>query len=171
MSVINLMLLGSLIERPMNAYEMKKEMERKNIQDWVKISTPSMYRNLVKLYQAGYVDGQVVKEGDMPEKTIYTINDKGRRQFQKLMKHYSTNSEWIYMDFTAFILNLHNLGRAPGKQMAEELLEQFDQRVKLLASLAWRTDNAEARAIVDLNRRMYDLFGEWLAEFIDNDLQ
>ena len=81
MSTVDLMLLGVLTKKPMNAYEMKKEMEIRNIQYWIKISSPSIYKNLVKLYKQGYIDGKTVRDGEMPEKTIYSINEKGREYF------------------------------------------------------------------------------------------
>jgi DNA-binding PadR family transcriptional regulator len=88
MSTVDLMLLGALMEKPMNAYEMKKTMEFRNIRTWVKLSTPSIYKNLLSLKKKGYLDSKTVKESEMPEKTIYSINEKGRLYFIKLLHHF-----------------------------------------------------------------------------------
>lgn len=73
MSIINLMLLGFLMEKPMNAYEIKKEVENRNLTWWIKGSSPSIYRNINNLSAKGYINGKVVRDGEMPEKTVYTI--------------------------------------------------------------------------------------------------
>ena len=70
---IEIMILGALIERPMSAYEMDKTLEERNVRRWIRISSPSVYRNVIRLCDEGYADGVVVKEGEMPEKTVYTI--------------------------------------------------------------------------------------------------
>ena len=82
---IEIMILGALIERPMSAYEMDKTLEERNVRRWIRISSPSVYRNVIRLCDEGYADGTVVKEGEMPEKTVYTITDKGRERFAELM--------------------------------------------------------------------------------------
>ena len=68
---IEIMILGALIERPMSAYEMDKTLEERNVRRWIRISSPSVYRNVIRLCDEGYADGVVVKEGEMPEKTVY----------------------------------------------------------------------------------------------------
>jgi DNA-binding PadR family transcriptional regulator len=48
MSAIDLVILGHLINNPQSAYDMKKELESKNIKNWVKIGIPTIYQNLIK---------------------------------------------------------------------------------------------------------------------------
>ena len=47
---------------------------------------PVSYTHLdvYKRQDEGYADGTVVKEGEMPEKTVYTITDKGRARFAEM---------------------------------------------------------------------------------------
>ncbi|MDP4094514.1 MAG: PadR family transcriptional regulator [Bacillota bacterium] len=125
MSTVDLMLLGHLMKAPMNAYEMKKNLEFANISRWVKISTPSVYKNLVKLNEKGFLDSKTVKEGEMPEKTVYTINEKGKEYFRKLMQRYSESVGNIYFDFNAVIANLDKVDKDTGLQMLNKLQEQF----------------------------------------------
>ncbi len=51
-----------------SAYEMVKEFEVWNLTKWLKISTPSIYKNIIKLCDNGYLNSRTVKEGEMPEK-------------------------------------------------------------------------------------------------------
>jgi Predicted transcriptional regulators len=161
MSSIDLMLLGALMEKPMNAYEMKKNMEFRNIKSWVKISSPSIYNNLVALNKKGYLDGEIVKEGEMPEKTIYSINEKGRNYFMHMMEKYSEEPGMVYIDFIAFVANLHNVEPDKGLTMIKNL------QSKLLEERKYIQSNIEAKkefvafhafSILELYDKMYSLF-------------
>ncbi len=167
MSTIDLMILGVLIQKPMNAYEMKKEMEYRNINKWVKISSPSVYKNLVKLYKSGFIDGETVREGEMPEKTIYTINEKGRDYFVHLMSQYSENPGTIYVDFCAFIANLHLMDYETGLKMIEMLQVALAHKHDSIDIQIERMDGVSfyASSIVDLYSQIFTLFSKWLEDF------
>lgn len=167
MSTIDLMLLGVLTEKPMNAYEVKKEMEKRNIRRWIKISSPSIYKNFLKLYKEGYIDGKVVREGEMPEKTVYSINDKGRRYFLRLMQQYSEEPGYVYLDFCAFIANLPYMDKNAGLEMVDRLRECLAiKRQGIDDSLAARqNDSFYATSVLELYSRMFELFCSWTDEF------
>jgi DNA-binding PadR family transcriptional regulator len=167
MSTIDLILLGVLMQKPMNAYEMKKEMEYRNIKDWVKISSPSVYKNLVKLYHSGYVDGKTVREGEMPEKTIYKINDTGKEYFLQLMKRYSEDPAKIYADFSAFIANLSHVDYDTGLKMIESLqISLALERDTIIGQLEIK-DGATfyATAVIHLYLQIYEFFCSWVEDF------
>lgn len=167
MSTIDLMLLGVLIEKPMNAYEVKKEMENRNIRSWIKISSPSIYKNFLKLYKEGYIDGRVVREGEMPEKTVYSINEKGRNYFLRLMRQYSETPGYVYLDFCAFISNLPYMDQKTGLEMVDRLRESLavkkDGINEQLA--ARRNESFYAASVLELYSRMFDLFCSWTDDF------
>ncbi|MCI2106824.1 MAG: PadR family transcriptional regulator [Intestinimonas sp.] len=167
MSTIDLMLLGVLMQKPMNAYEMKKEMEKRSVQNWIKISSPSIYKNFLKLFKLGYVDGKVVREGEMPEKTVYSINDKGRNYFLRLMQQYSENPGNVYVDFCAFIANLENTDSETGLQMIEHLRENLAFKRESINEYLKPEHHGSfyATAIIELYSQMYGLFENWAKKF------
>jgi DNA-binding PadR family transcriptional regulator len=167
MSTIDLMLLGVLMQKPMNAYEMKKEMEDRSIQNWIKISSPSIYKNFLKLYKLGYVDGKVVREGEMPEKTIYSINDKGRKYFMRLMQQYSENPGKVYIDFCAFIANLQNVDSKTGLKMVEHLRENLAVRRDSVNDhlKPGHEESFYATAVIELYSQMYGVLCDWIEKF------
>lgn len=170
MSGVDLMILGSLMNHSMNAYEMKKKMENANVKNWVKISTPAIYRNLVNLRRRGYLEAEVVRDGEMPEKTIYTVNDKGKSYFYKLMEIYSEEPGMIYINFTAFISNLHHLEKSDAEKMLTKLQNKLYAKKEYM-QLVYRqksSDSEEAKAIIDLYVQMYDLFYRWSCGFQKN---
>lgn len=164
MSTVDLMLLGVLMNKSMNAYEMKKTMEARNIQSWVKISTPSIYKNLIALSNKGYLDSEVVKEGEMPEKTIYSINEKGRTYFMNMMENYSQHPGMIYIDFAAFVSNINNVEPAVALEMIKKLqskLSEGREAIEFNMNTKKEAVPFHAFAILELYDKMYTLFCDW----------
>lgn len=167
MSTVDLMLLGALMDKSMNAYEMKKDMEARNIRSWVKISSPSIYKNLVILSRKGYLDDKMVKEGEMPEKTVYSINEKGRDYFLQMMEGYAEEPGKIYIDFAAFVANLHHVEPDIGFEMIKNLMSKLEEeRERIRANMEEKKEAAAyyAISILELYDKMYALFCEWSQE-------
>lgn len=109
MATIDLIVLGILKKEPMGAYDIQKLVEYRNISKWVKISTPSIYKKAIQLEEKGLIKGDIVKEGKMPEKAIYSLTDTGEKEFERLMLEISTKPIHIFLDFNAVIVNLGSL--------------------------------------------------------------
>ena len=58
MSSIDLLILGMVLERPMSAYELQKDVEAHHLSRWTKISTPSVYKKTLQLRERGYLSGE-----------------------------------------------------------------------------------------------------------------
>ncbi len=104
MSAVNLVILGILKKQSMNAYEMNKHIEHIRLKNWMKIGAPTIYQNLKKLAENGYLSTRIVKSGNMPEKVIYTVTDSGNDFFQELMVKFSKTPSPIFFDFNAFLI-------------------------------------------------------------------
>ena len=100
MSTIDLILLGALCQSPKSAYDLQKLIEARNLSRWVKIGSYTVYKKV------GYVTGEAVKNGKMPEKTLYTITSSGKKAFADLMAKFSLAETRIFLDFNAVIVNL-----------------------------------------------------------------
>ena len=85
MATIDLIVLGMLKRGPMSAYDMQKLVEYRNISKWVKISTPSIYKKAIQLEEKGLIRGEIIKEGKMPEKAIYSLTEAGEAEFERLI--------------------------------------------------------------------------------------
>jgi len=83
MATIDLIVLGILKKEPMSAYDIQKLVEYRNISKWVKISTPSIYKKAIQLEEKGLIRGEIVKEGKMPEKVIYSLTDAGEAEIEE----------------------------------------------------------------------------------------
>lgn len=109
MAAIDLIVLGILKKEPLSAYDIQKIVEYRNISKWVKISTPSIYKKVIQLEEKGYIKGNTIKEGKMPEKAIYCLTASGEKEFERLMLEISSKPVNIFLDFNAVIVNLMSL--------------------------------------------------------------
>lgn len=135
MATIDLIVLGMLKKEPMGAYDLQKLVEYRNISKWVKISTPSIYKKVIQLEEKGYIVGHTEKEGKMPEKSVYSLTEKGEREFEKLMVEISRKPVNIFLDLNAVIVNLENIPL----ENRRECLDNIEDSVKQLK--AYLEDN------------------------------
>lgn len=116
MRTIDLIVLGILKKDSLSAYDIQKLIEYQNISQWVKVSTPTIYKKMLQLEKQGYVKSTLKKNGKMPEKAVYSLTKKGKTEFEKLMLGIAARPISIFLDFNAVILNLDSL--APADQKA-----------------------------------------------------
>lgn len=115
MRTIDLIVLGILKKDALSAYDIQKLVEHQMISQWVKISTPSIYKKVIQLEKQGYVKSTMVKEGKMAEKAVYSLTKKGQSEFEKLMLGIAARPINIFLDFNAVIVNLDSLAKADQK--------------------------------------------------------
>ena len=106
MSTIDLIILGSLCQSPKSAYDLQKQIETRNLSRWIKVGSFTVYKKVVLYESKGYVTSQTIKNGKMPEKTIYTITQSGKDVFTELMSKFSLSETRVFLDFNAVIVNL-----------------------------------------------------------------
>lgn len=166
LSGINLIILGYLQHGEKSAYEMVKEFETWNLHHWLKISNPAIYKNIIKLCVDGYLNSRIVKEGEMPEKTIYSINDKGLSYFYDLMEYSSKHIGSIYFDFNSFLVNIEKLPENKRRQFLINLKEhisdcnrQMKSNYKMQLESNEKTDNVIL--LLDLYNDFYGLLERW----------
>jgi len=172
LSSIDLIILGYLLHGEKSAYEMVKEFETWNLSYWVKISNASIYKKIIKLSKDGYLDSKNIKEGEMPEKTVYYINEKGHNYFHELMEKYSTNFSNIYFDFSGFIVNLNNVD----ENKRHNLLKNFNAVLKSKSEYMngphkeehkyLEEHNKNALDLIELYEDLYNLLNKWSSKLL-----
>ena len=128
MATIDLIVLGILKKEPMGAYDIQKLVEYRNISKWVKISTPSIYKKAIQLEEKGLMKGEIVKEGKMPEKAVYSLTEAGEKEFEKLMLEIAGKPIHLFLDFNAVIVNLDSLS----PQMQKECINKIEENIDIL---------------------------------------
>lgn len=128
MATIDLIVLGILKKEALSAYDIQKLVEYRNISRWVKISTPSIYKKVIQLEEKGLIKSNIVKEGKMPEKAVYSLTEAGEKEFDSLMLEIASKPIHIFLDFNAVIVNLDSL--PPKKQ--KQCLAGIEDNLKTL---------------------------------------
>lgn len=173
MSTIDLVLLGFLQEGPMSAYDIHKQVEYRHIKDWVKIGKASIFKNIQALEQKGYLTGQTVREGKLPEKTLYALTDAGRGHFCALMKEKAESGFHLHFDFNAVIANLYKIP-------FEAALEHIAAIRRQMRALRGEIDlflpqrlhiPVCGRTIMKQQAMLLDALLLWLAEFEEEFIQ
>ncbi|WP_392486158.1 PadR family transcriptional regulator [Haloimpatiens sp. FM7315] len=172
MSSINLIILGYLKNQEKSAYEMVKEFDVWNITKWLKISNPSIYKNIIKLCDNGYLNSRTVKEGEMPEKTLYSMNEKGNSYFNELMEESSKHIGNVYLDFNAFLVNIENLTEEKRKEYLKNFKEKVQERRSFAKSVYNREKLHKEKSgseflILDLYNEFYGILEKWSEKVFD----
>lgn len=84
MKIQELVILGLLDQRPEHGYQIKKFLKQV-LALYADIETESIYYPLQRLEKQGMVQKKVGRQGQRPEKYIYSISDKGRKYFKELL--------------------------------------------------------------------------------------
>lgn len=173
MSHIDLIILGYLQSGEKSAYDMVKEFETWNLRYWLKISDRAIYKNIIQLSENGYLDSRTIKESEMPEKTIYSINEKGLARFNELMEYSSSHIGNFYFDFNAFLCNLDRLPDDKKTQFIRNFRQNIVKCVDLMnSSYQNQLNNNEkphsASLLLDLYKDFYDLLDKWSEKLLEH---
>ena len=93
LSYSSALVLGIIAEKPINPYEMKKMLEKISIRKWLPIAVSSLYATIRTLAESGFIDCETAREGNMPEKKIYSINDMGRKSLRETLLGFLGSTE------------------------------------------------------------------------------
>lgn len=152
------MLLGLIYEKPLNAYEIIKRLNYMNVKWWFHIADSTVYSTLKALEKKEFISGATEKVGNMPDRTVYSLSEKGKREFADTLRtsilqfSYDTN----IFSIAAFFLNTFSL-EEQRKLLQERLntLQKYRKGIEKQINPLWES---EVSAIHSANvKRMIDL--------------
>lgn len=169
MSSIDLMVLGLIKAKPKSAYEINRLMEVDKINTWIKISPRAIYRNIRELAKKGYIVGKKKKEGNMPEKMIYSITDMGTNFFLELMTQSSSHPKNMYFDYGPFLANLDLVDKVTGLDMLENLKKKFHREQERLSPFLDKMESYPfgGKAVLSHYKVIFDSLNQWIDELIE----
>jgi len=90
MSAARLLILGVLqFKSPAHGYEIRRELESWRAEQWAHIAYGSIYFALNKMAEEGLLESAGTDQvGNRPARTLYTITDAGKGEFQRLLRDY-----------------------------------------------------------------------------------
>jgi len=127
-SIIDLVVLSILLKQPMNAYQLVQFIDEQQLSRLLKISTPAIYKRCRAMFEQNKLSGRLVRDGEAPEKMVYSVNDAGMDYFLELMKHFSENVHPFFMDINSVIYGLEHLK----EDDALELIDAYMSQIKMI---------------------------------------
>lgn len=118
MSKAHMIVLGFLNEMPMYGYKIGQIVESKKFAVWSGIKLPSVYKAMQTLEQKNYIIGEQVVEGNNPPRTVYSLNDTGKKYLTKLILGYINSPDeidnvfWLALSFARKIITRKQLKKA-----------------------------------------------------------
>ena len=125
MSSIDLLILGIVLEGPISAYDIQKDVEYHHFSRWTRVSIPSVYKKVLQLREQGYLDSSPAPGKRAGEKSIYTVTDKGRDYFLRLMEEQAARPVPLLFDFNPVITNLNKLPTEKALTLVETLRQSI----------------------------------------------
>ncbi len=170
---IRLILLGFLNERPLYGYEIKQLIEHR-MGDWTDVKFGSIYFSLDKLTKDGFIDKKgEIQEGARPRKTVYEINEAGRKEFLRLVREQWKDRK---QDFYHFDLAVYNISFIPREEVEKFLQHRIEWHGRTLTYLDRHEGDFKknpyippvAYAITDHSRMHLEAEKKWLEKLLEN---
>ena len=88
MNRYDLVLLGLILEKERSGYDIITEISTRELDRWANLSTSTVYNRLTTLLKNECILGRTEREGNRPERMMYSITEKGRDVLRKeVLKH------------------------------------------------------------------------------------
>jgi DNA-binding PadR family transcriptional regulator len=167
-------ILGLLAGGPLHGYDLKAAYEADLVPE-AQLNFGQVYTTLDRLHRDGLVTPEVVAQAERPDRKVYTLTDKGRRELDEWLhtphKHNLDlrNDETFLKLMLARRLARHaENGRAPADPLAV-LAAERRACLERLHEVAGHRARAEAEGgptvtvlLLDLAERRLDAFCKWL---------
>ncbi|MBC5580242.1 PadR family transcriptional regulator [Anaerofilum sp. BX8] len=167
MSSIDLIVLGMVMERPQSAYELQKDVQAHHFSRWTRVSVPSVYKKVLQLRAAGYLESGTAAGKRPGGRTVYTVTEKGRRYFAQLMEECASRQISFLLDLNVMVTNLNKLEKDEGLKLLARL------RQSLTASAGENRQYARefkdiplvGRTVFEQQDALYAALESWLDDF------
>lgn len=158
LSKVHALILGIIDEKPLNPYEITKLLNYIHIGDWFPVAASSVYATIRTLYGKRYITGESRKEGNMPEKTIYTITEKGKKALYESIADYLGSIELDAVKFNIATILLCHIERKEVLKILNKRLEKFEEFLKGISSQLKRLQSDSQIPALGLTAVKHNIF-------------
>jgi DNA-binding PadR family transcriptional regulator len=171
MSKVDLVILGLLMEEARHGYDILQQMERRDMKNWVGVSTPAIYKGLARLESKRVLRARTESGTSHPDRTVYEITPEGREYFHRLMSEALAEPEHLFLNLMTGVGFAHLEDR-------KVLLESLKSRCEKLRFLREHLEGHKvemtqikkhpitADAIIQYYMDLIDLEIEWSEKFM-----
>ncbi|PJI10442.1 MULTISPECIES: PadR family transcriptional regulator [Clostridium] len=152
---IQLYILGILMRYGSKHGYSIKQIVSDNIADFAKIKLPTIYYHLDKLAEKGYINYVIEKDGNRPEKTVYSITDSGVSYFNSLINKILAENYSLEFDFDGVLYFSEFVNK---KTVIKNLNRQKDYIENKLKELANNKDNTVKKLLPECRIYCINIF-------------
>jgi len=142
MSSTRLLILGVLKRQPLHGYEVRRQLELWNAEQWANVAYGSIYFALKKMAEERLVEETGTDQvGNRPARTVYAITERGQEEFMRLLRDYWWEYKPTIDPLQVALTFMHQLPReevlAALRKRADGLrtfLSEFDQALAVKMS-------------------------------------
>lgn len=128
LSKVSTLILGMIAESPINPYEITKLTDYIGVKNWLSLPAQSVYSTIKTLNEKGYITGQNIKEGNMPEKTVYSITETGKEQLICSLEEFLGNTEWDFAKFNIATIMLCHISKDKAIDILQNKLKRLETK-------------------------------------------
>jgi Predicted transcriptional regulators len=164
-------ILGLLLRYgPQHGYMLKQIVEEQ-ISDFAQIKLPTIYYHLEKLKEKGYVIATAQKDGNRPEKTVYSITETGEKCFYALLKKLQTEEMQLELPLDGVIFFQERVDDQQFSQSINSAIQALEKKLERIIKhrdnvIGVIPDAGKSSAMSIFNHHIYHLQAElkWLKE-------
>jgi DNA-binding PadR family transcriptional regulator len=145
-----LLILGIIANEPINPYAISKLVNFKRTNIRIKVPTQTVYGIINMLKKRGLISGKWVKNGNMPDKTIYSITPKGEKLIKRNLVYWLANPQEILTELLLSIILIGYLDKETALKSLKEHQVKTEESItvgKALRNLKKQTDESYIRKI------------------------
>jgi DNA-binding PadR family transcriptional regulator len=159
----SLLILGVINQKKINAYELVKVLKGLRIKDWLKISDTTIYVTVRKLDEKGMIEGFPYKDLNMPEKILYQITEKGRKELVQNISKIIAEFSYDQVPFSVVMFFI-------GALKQEEAIRLLKGRLTLLKKYKVGIEEQISKLVTEKVHNLYICNVERNLSIIDNEI-
>ncbi|MEU7739589.1 PadR family transcriptional regulator [Nonomuraea sp. NPDC049158] len=121
-SSTRVLILGCLLDKPLNGYQVRRHLEVMGAEHWANVAFGSIYHGLSKMADEGLLE---VVESGKGGKTVYEITEAGRMEFHRQLLETWYDVRPIIDPFQVALTFMDRLPK-------QEILDALDGRIRQL---------------------------------------
>lgn len=169
---VAMLALGLVLEKPMHPYEMFQTTVERKEDRLAKFRPGTLYHAVDRLAAQGLIEVyEVQREGNRPERTVYTITDAGREALQSSLEETIARHPVEYPELYLALSEAHSLSRARVVELLEKRLVSMRADLDVIVSAS---EDVLARGTpemfyLDIGCRVATLRTQidWVADLVD----
>ncbi len=158
---LSMLICGLIAQRPLNPYGITKILKRSNISKWFPMALPSIYPTIKKMLKKGLITGTITKNGNMPQKTIYTLSESGKKQSAESLFQFLQSIEKDVTNFEIAAYLLWNLDR---EKVINALKARLERLNDMLTEIKGMKDFTEPNSSIPFSAKIIMKYNLYLRE-------